>query len=163
MRTLAALFLAATACNPPVTGDWDGTLDFTVGDITFRASSGAAVTTIYGFALYLSDQPDACEAVSFVPAGVATTLVLRVAPQSGGVVQATVVGPKPVPAPGEATGGLVRAAAGVPLVAYDAADGTVSWTANLDGSVRLDAIDVGFAGVAGRVTAADLRLAACSP
>jgi hypothetical protein len=119
------------------------------------------VATLYGFDLFLSDQPDTCAAINLTPQR-ATVLELRVAPQAGGAALASVVPPKATPGAGEAVGALVSSAAGVPLESHDAGDGSVSWTAAGSGDVTVDAVDVGFAGAVGRVAAAGLHLPACT-
>jgi hypothetical protein len=160
----AALALAAAAagCNPSVHPSGGGPPEFTIGEIDLELVSGAAVETLWGWRLFLTDQLDACDAVAFVPNGLHTILELRVAPAAGGAEEATVVSPVATPGPGEAAGGIRQANALVERHAYDAADGTVAWTAEVDGSVTIDTIDVGFAGVAGRVATGALHLARCN-
>jgi len=155
----AALALFSGCGNPPVGPGGGVPLRFTVGEITFTAASGAAVATTYGFRLFLTDQPDACDAVAFVPNGVHTILELRVAPQASGATVAVVVPPPALlPDPGQSTGGLTEANAAVPMQAYDATDGNLAWTPNADGSVTLDSVDVGFLGVG----ASGLHLPKCT-
>jgi hypothetical protein len=128
----------------------------------FHLSSGAAVTSAGVLELHLSDQPDTCQALIYVPVGTATTLSLRVAPAADGTTQAAVVAPRPVPGAGEAVGGLRRATGGVQSASIDAADGTVAWTPSASGVVTVTSIDVGFAGAAGRVATGPLTLPPCS-
>ncbi|MFT3916605.1 MAG: hypothetical protein QM704_21760 [Anaeromyxobacteraceae bacterium] len=153
--------LAAGCSNPPVQGGPDGDLRFTVGGLELHAVSGAAVQTAYGLALYVSDQPDTCAAISAVPQTQWTLLALRVAPQAGGASQAVVTAPKAAPAAGEAVGAVTGYARDVATLGYDAADGSVAWTQASDGTVTLTAVDVGFQGAAGRVTGEGLVLKAC--
>jgi len=160
---LCALVLAAGCGNPPVGGQGDGNPRFTVGALELHAVSGAAVQTAYGWALYLSDQPDTCEAIAFVPQAQWTLLELRVSPQAGGANQASVVAPRATPAAGEAVGALTRFAVADVVLAYDAGEGALAWSAAADGTVTVTSIDVGFAGAAGRVAAEGLLLQPCSP
>src|SRR5437762_4843184 len=86
----AALLLLA-GCSGAATHAPDaGAVDFTIGAIVFHLSSGAAVKS-NGLALVLSDQPDACLALRYVPVGAATTFTLNVAPAADGTTSATVV------------------------------------------------------------------------
>ncbi|MFO0583441.1 MAG: hypothetical protein U0229_14315 [Anaeromyxobacter sp.] len=164
-RASAALALAgvlAAGCsNPPVQGQADGDLRFTVGGLELHAVSGAAVTTAYGLALYVSDQPSTCDAISAVPQAQWTLLSLRVAPQASGATTAAVAAPKAAPAAGEAVGAVARYARDVATLAYDAADGSIAWTQAADGTVTLTAIDVGFQGASGRVAGQGLVLKPC--
>jgi len=65
--------------------------------------------------------------------------------------------------PGEAVGSLSRATGGRQDTSIAASDGSLSWTANADGSYALTSIDVGFAGTTDRLTTSSLTLRACKP
>ena len=165
---LLAAALGAGACSSSG-GPWpDGgqPVDFTIDGMQFHVSDGAVRTSGGNLLFYLSDQPDACLAVTYTPVGTAMLLTLRIAPISG-VSSATVVPPspppplQPSPSPGQAMGGLVKATGGIQDASADAASGTVAWTANGDGSVTIDSIDVVFAGTAGELKTYGLRLRPC--
>ena len=161
-RPLLALFCLA-ACDMPGHRDTGGPpVDFTIAGLSFHLSSGAAVVSSGGLAFYLSDQADTCLAISLVPVGTATTFSLHITPPADGPTQATVVA-RTTPAAGEAVGGLVRATGGKQEASVAAANGTVSWTANSDGSFAITAIDVGFAGTTDRLATYGLTLPACKP
>lgn len=158
----AALALALAGCGAgPVVGSQVGPT-FTVGTLTFRVASAGVVRGAGELTLWLTDQPDTCLAIVATPSGTATYLSLRVAPPASGPTAAAVVAPKAFPAPGEALGRLERRQAGVPGAAYDTADGSLAWTANQDGSLALDAFDVGFSGAAERMTGGGLLLRPCN-
>lgn len=150
-------------------GSWpDGgqPVDFTIAGMRFHVSDGAVRTSGANLVFYLSDQPDACLAVTYTPAGTAMLLTLRIAPIAG-LSSATVVPPspppplQPSPSPGQAMGGLVKATGGLQDASVDAASGTVAWTANGDGSVTITSIDVVFAATAGELATYGLRLRPC--
>lgn len=165
----AAAALAAAACGTLGGAFPDGgqPVDFTIAGLTFHVSDGAVSTSGGNLVFYLSDQPDACLAVQLTPVGTAMLFTLVVSPPPGGTTSATVVPPvpapplQPSPAPGQAMGGLVQATGGFVKASVNAADGSVSWVANGDGSVTITAIDVGFAGTTDRLTTYSLRLRAC--
>ena len=162
-RRLVALVLLA-ACDTHGSRQTGGpTVDFTIAGIAFHASDGVAVIPAGGgITFYLSDQPNACMALQFVPVGTATTFMLHVSPPADGTTKATIVA-KTTPQPGEAVGSLSRATGGKQDTSIAASGGTVSWTANADGSYALTSIDVGFAGTTDRLTTAGLTLRACKP
>ncbi len=166
--TCLALAAALAACGSSG-GAWpDGgqPVDFLVDGMRFHVSDGAVRTSGGNLLFYLSDQPDACQAVTYTPVGTAMLLTLRIAPVAG-TPSATVVPPSPppplmpAPSPGEAMGGLVKATGGIPDASVDAASGNLAWTANADGSVTIDSIDVVFAGTAGELKSYGLRLRPC--
>jgi hypothetical protein len=169
----AALAIAAAltsgACGSLGGSPVDGgqPVDFTIAGLAFHVSDGAVATSGGKLVFYLSDQPDACLAVTAVPVGTAMLFTLVVSPPSGGTTSATVVPPnpapplQPLPAPGEAMGGLVRATGGIVDDSVDAANGSVSWAANADGSVTITTIDVGFAATADRLATYSLWLRPC--
>ena len=162
LRVRAALVLASCACDTPGHAMVSAPpVDFTIAGIALHVSSGAVVSSSGKFAFYLSDQPEACRALALVPVGRATTFSLHLVPPSNGSARVTVVPPPTVPAAGQATGGLARAIGGKPDASVDASDGTISWSTNSDGSVLLNAIDVGFAGTADRLISSGLALAPC--
>ncbi len=138
-----------------------GTLSFEIGGIPLRVSSGAARAEGNVLALYLTDQPDGCLAVTQVPVGMATIFVLRVAPMLDGTRAAMVAPTVVVPGPGQASGKVVAQTGGVQTAGYDASSGTVSWKENEDGTTTILALDVGFAGADGRIVATELTVPAC--
>ena len=167
--TWLALAAAVGACSSSG-GSWpDGgqPVDFTIDGLQFHVSDGAVSASGGNLIFYLSDQPDACLAVIAVPVGTAMLFTLHVSPPPGGATTATVVPPSPapplppLPSPGQAMGGLVRATGGVPDASVDAASGAVAWAVNGDGSVTLTSIDVGFAGTTDRLASWALRLRPC--
>lgn len=159
---LAALAaLAGAACGPGPVAPPPGPV-FTVGDVTFRASSAGLERGADDFTLWLTDAPDACAAIVGTPIQTTTFWRLRVAPPAGGALAAAVVPPKVAPGPGEAVGRLEQRTGGVPGPGYDAASGSLAWTAAADGTVTVDALDVGYAGAAGRVTATGLVFRPCN-
>jgi len=163
-RARVALAVVAAACSGSGTGSGNGVsgpLDFTIGGIAFHVSSGAVATVGGVLTLFLTDQPDGCQAITYTPVGTATIFSLGVAAAADGTTSATVVAPKPAPAAGEAVGKLVRATGGVSSARLDAADGSVSWKSNADGSVTITSVDVGFAGAAGRLTTVGLTVPHC--
>jgi hypothetical protein len=161
VRICLAALLAS--CSGAATHAPDaGARDFSIGGIAFHLSSGAVVKS-GGLSFVFSDQPDACLALKYVPVGAATTFTLRVAPAADGMTQATVVANKPSPGAGEAVGGIVRATGGQKDAGADASNGSVAWTANADGSITVNSLDVGFAGTADRLTTGGWTLPACSP
>ncbi len=153
----------AVACSGPGGGPagFSGPVDFTIGGLEFHVASGAAATVGGALTLYLTDQPDGCLAITYAPVGTATVFSLAVAAAADGSTRATVVPIKPAPAPGEAVGSLQRTIGGVPGAILDAADGSVSWTTNADGSVTIELLDVGFVGAAGRLTTGGLTIPGC--
>src|SRR5260221_784006 len=159
MRRTALALLILAACDTPGRDTGGTRVDFVISGITFHASSGAAVSASATLSLYLSDQPDTCLALSLIPVGTAITFSLHINPPTDGTTQATVVA-KTTPAPGEAIGNLQRATGGKPDATITAASGSVSWTANSDGSVGITSLDVGFTGTTDRLTTSGLTLAA---
>jgi hypothetical protein len=162
-RAGALALLLAAACGPGPADGGAAPLPFTVGGLSFELVSGGVTRGGGQLQIYLSDQPSTCLAVAAAPVGRATYLRLVVAPPTAGPQAATVVAPRPVPAAGQAVGDLEQRTGGVLTgTPFDAGDGTLSWSGGASGDVILDAIDVGFVGVAGRVAATGLRLAACN-
>jgi hypothetical protein len=153
--------LGLCACAEPSVPSGPPPPVFTLGSLTFQVSSAGARPSATGLSLYFSDQVDVCQAISFTPAGTWTKFTLAVAPQASGATSATVVGPKPSPAPGEAEGHLVRGTGGSTTATLDTASGAVTWTANADGSVSIASIDVGFAGISERIAGSTWFLRAC--
>lgn len=159
--TLALAAAALAACGPgPVAPPAGPT--FTVGGITFRVASAGVERGAADLTLWLTDAPDTCAAIVGTPVQTTTFWKLRVAPPASGPTAATVVPPKPAPAPGEALGRLEQRTGGVPGLGYDAADGSLAWTAAADGTVTVDALDVGYQGAAGRVTGGGLAFRPCN-
>lgn len=161
MKRLLFLLLAACGTSGGGGAVFDGG-DYTVGSIAFHVASGAAVSS-GGLTLVLSDQPDTCQALSFVSTRTTTMLKLKVVPAADGTTRAAVVATQS-PAAGQASGSLAQATAGVQGTRYDAADGTVAWTVNNGGSVTLTTLDVGFSGATGRITAKEpMTVPPCTP
>jgi hypothetical protein len=154
----------AIACDTPGARQTGGPpLDFTIGGIAFHLSDGAAVLPAGGgVTFYLSDQPNACMALQLIPIGTTTTFVLHLLPPSDGTTKATIVA-KTTPQAGEAVGSLARATAGHQDTSIAAADGSISWTANPDGSYALDSLDAGFSGTTDRLKTGGLTLRPCKP
>jgi hypothetical protein len=160
-RALAAcLALALAACaRNHAAPDSDGGL--AIGGIPFRVASGTTRPDGAALGLYLTDQPDACLAITRVPVGAAVIFSLRVAPQADGTREALVVRGPLAPGPGEAVGGIRAQTSGVETAGYAALDGTVAWTANANGTTTIDALDVGFDGPPERLQATALTLPPC--
>ena len=163
MRRLAALLLCACGVSSSRGPTDAGPLDFNINGIPFHISDGTAVTSGGALTLYFSDQPDACLAFQNVPVGTATTLALKIAAQSDGTARATIVARKPASSPGEAVGGLSRATAGVQNASVDAANGSIAWTQNANGTISLTALDAGFAGTSDRLATYGVTLSPCAP
>ncbi len=159
----AALALALSACalNNPLTDAGPGNLDFDIGGIRLRVASGTGWTTASGLGLYLTDQPDACLAITQVPVGPAVIFWLKVAPQTDGTKTATVVPGGVTPAPGQAVGGVTAQTGGVETAHHAAVDGTVTWATNADRSYTIVSIDVGFEGSTQRLQASGLTVPPC--
>jgi hypothetical protein len=162
LRCAIAILVTSAGCardNATVAGD--GGLDFVIGGVSFRVSSGGTSPLDDARALFLTDQPDGCLAVSQEPAGRMTIFRLRVAPRADGTTSARVVAGAAAPGPGQATGELTVRAAGVEEARLAAADGTVEWTLEDDGRATIVSLDVGFEGTPDRLRAADLILPRC--
>jgi len=149
MRLLPLLLLGCALDN--TAPDGGANLDVDIGTIHFHVASGAARTNGATLTLYLTDQPDGCLAVNNATQGTATIFWLRVPAQSTG--SATV--------PGQAAGAIATATGGVQTAGYDAASGSVAWSANADGSYTLVALDVGFAGIADRLRVGGVTIPPC--
>jgi hypothetical protein len=163
-RARVAVLLAlcgACALNNQLT-DGGAQFIFDIGDIHFRVSSGTG-RTASGLTLYLTDQPDACLAVTQVPVGRATILSLKVAAQADGTPAANVVANVVTPGPGQAVGAIIVEEGGVEAERKAAVDGTIGWTANTDGTYTLVAVDIGFEGATGRVHVDSLTVPGCQP
>lgn len=156
---LAALALAACGPGPvaPPTGP-----TFTVGGITFHVASAGLERGAADVTLWMTDAPDTCAAIIGTPVQTTTFWKLRVAPAASGPTAAVVVPIKLAPSPGEAIGRLEQRTGGVAGLGYDAASGSLSWTAAADGTVTVDALDVGYAGTADRVVGSGLIFRPCS-
>lgn len=159
---LIAAFLLA--CDTPGSRQGGGPpVDFTIGALAFHLSSGVTVAPAGGGMTFdLSDQADTCMALQLVPVQPEILFSLHVSLPTDGSTRATVV-TTPVPGPGQATGSITQSTGGNQDAQFAASDGSVSWTANADGSTTIDSIDVGFAGAAGRLTTYGLTLSACTP
>jgi hypothetical protein len=151
MRAVLALaFALACGCAADHTRSGDGgVLDLEIDGIAFRLSSGGAVTARGALVLYLTDQPDACAAITHIPAGRATVFRLEVGAAAGSSSIA----------PG--AGDLRVSAAGVDEQKLEVSDGTVAWSTNADGTVSVAQLDVGFVGTTDRLRATGLQLEAC--
>jgi hypothetical protein len=157
----AALLCVASCALDNRRPDVDGGLDFDLGGIPFRIASGAARLEGQALALYLTDQPDGCLAITQIPVGPATIFTLRVAPELDGTRSASVVQRQIAPLPGQAMGGLATLTGGVPTGGLDAIDGTVTWRDNPDGTTTIVTLDVGFVGTPDRLRGAEWRIPAC--
>jgi hypothetical protein len=162
-RRLAALAVALplAACGPGPVGAPAGPT-FTVGGITFRVASAGVERGASGFTLWMTDAADTCQAIVGTPVQTTTFWKLEVAPPVSGSTAAAVVPPKLAPAPGEALGRLEQRTGGVPGPGYDAAEGALAWTLAADGTITVDALDVGYDGAAGRVTGDGLVFRPCN-
>lgn len=167
--SLAALAaaLGLAACGPGPVGPPAGPA-FTVGGITFRVASVGLERGAGDFTLWMTDAPDACAAIVGTPVRTTTFWKLRVAPPASGATAAAVVPPRLAPTAGEAIGLLEQRTGGDLGLGYDAASGTLTWTTAADGTVTVDALDVGYVdradppgAVAGRVTATGLVFRPC--
>jgi len=141
--------------------DAGGNDEFTVGSLDFHVSSGTARIAGGVLGFFLTDQPDACQAITSAPAQPTVVLSVRAVAQVDGTTMASVVAPRPTPLPGQAGGSLVRQVSGTTTASYDTATGSVSWSLDSDGRYAIPAIDVGFADVSGRVTLSGLRVGVC--
>ncbi len=162
---LAALGLAGAllgACDTPATRAGPPPPQFYVDGVLLTASSGAAVPTATGYALYISDHADTCTDVMAVPQQTLTLLTLKVTP-AGGTNAATVGAPiDALPAAGQGYGELTVTTKGVANVTpKDTSDGSISWSVGSDGSVTIEAMDLGFAGTTDRIQASGLFLRHC--
>jgi hypothetical protein len=157
----ALLVLAAAGCGGGPVGPGPAP-EFRVGTVTVRLVSGGVKRLSGQLHLYLSDQIDTCAAVANAPTLTTTYLQLVVAPPTSGPQAATVVSQSTTLAPGLAVGKVQQTTGTTLGTAYDAADGTLTWSGGATGDVILETIDVGFAPMSGRVTATGLRLTACN-
>jgi hypothetical protein len=161
-RWLCLLWLLAACARDNTLRDGaPGPLDFTIGELDFHVASGAARVEGSVLGLYLTDQPDACMAITHVPTGNYMVFWLRVAPQPDGTQSATVMASPTVPLPGQASGALDALTAGVRTGGHPATDGTVTWKVNQDGTTTILSIDVGFEGTGDRLQAAMLTVPSC--
>jgi len=158
---LAALALLAGCALNNMASDADGGLDFDIGGIRLRVSSGTGRVMGGSLGLYLTDQPDACLAVTQVPVGMAVIFSLRVAPQGDGTKSASVVRGRIVPGPGEAVGEIRAQTGGVETASHEDIDGTVTWKDNDNGTYTIVSLDVGFDGSANRLRATELTVPPC--
>jgi hypothetical protein len=162
LRTvLCLLALGACARDHRLADAGPGELDFEIGDIDFHVASGTARVEGTALGLYLTDQPDACLAITRLPTGSYTVFRLGVVPRADGVREATVALLARPPAPGEAVGAIGTYLGPERTGGHDADSGTVSWRPNDDGTTTLLSVDVGFAGVAGRIAAQMLTVPGC--
>jgi hypothetical protein len=164
-RLAAILLVVASGCTDTsgargADGSTGGD-EFTVGTLDFHVSSGTARIAGGVLAFYLTDQPDACLAITSAPILSTVVLSLKVVAQVDGTTMASVAAPRTTPLPGQASGNLVQQVGGATTKSYDAASGSISWSLNSDGRYSIPAIDVGFADVSGRVTLAGLTVGVC--
>jgi hypothetical protein len=159
MRAVWLVGLGVVACAKDNKSRDGGGLEFEVAGIhlrvgsgTWREESGGAV-----LGLYLTDQPDACLAVTQVPVGMSTVLTLRVA----GEGEAVVLQRTGDPAAGEGTGVLRSATGATETAKVIAVDGTVSWRRNVDGTTTILSMDLGFADTDERIAATMLTMPRC--
>ena len=160
-RRIWLVWLLAACARDNMLRDGAPGLDFTIGEIDFHVASGAARVEGSVLGLYLTDQPDACMAITQVPTGSYTVFGLRVASQVDGTRSATVIPSQTVPAPGQASGALDALTAGVRTDGHAAFDGAVMWKANQDGTTTILSMDVGFEGIGDRLQATMLTVPSC--
>ena len=158
---VALVVLAAAACALDNHARDGGNLDFVIGGVALRVSSGTARTEGGALALYLTDQPDACLAITQIPTGSSTVFKLVVSAGADGSTAAEVIAASGTPPPGRAVGALSVASGGTITGQRMATSGTVSWTPNPSGSTTIVALDVGFADTADRLSVAGLTVPSC--
>ena len=169
VRLLAASLLLALAagCNDGGPFDPDAgfpAFDVTIGGVRLVANSSAAIASGNVFTVLLSDQPNACQQYGHYPARTWTTLTMKLAASTSTPTVGTVVPQQALPGPGQVVGTLVKATADHPPSAnLDAQDGTVTWRSNIDFSLTLQSIDVGFAGTSDRLTVQAIGVPPCTP
>lgn len=166
--SLLALAAAALACGSPTSrGTPSPGIDFTLNGVAYHLGTGA-VTRPAGSSLlkvYLTDQPDTCFAVTYVPTQTMTTLELDLAPPASGPQTVAVVagGVTTVPAAGQAVGTLSVSTRGTVSSSREATGGTIGWTVNGDRSLTLSTLDLAFAGTADRLSAPVVTIPPCPP
>ncbi len=161
-RLALALVALAAGCavDHMATGD-AGRLEFNIAGIPFVIASGGSRIEGTTLDLYLSDQPDTCLVTSQRPVGRTTILSLFVIPAADGTTAATITPNASSLAPGQASASLLVQVGGQKTGGADASDGTVTWTANADGSTTITAVDLGFAGTSDRLQTGGLTVPAC--
>lgn len=164
---LLALTLVACGHDNAQLGDGGDPLDFVIRGIDLRVGSGTVRSSGGTLQLYLTDQPDACLAVTQTPTGAATFFSLRINPPTDGTTAAVIVAPKGTLAPGEAYGGVLRQLAGTTEANVATASGRVAWRVNpprtdgTSGGYAIDTLDVGFEGTPERLTLGAVTVPAC--
>ena len=163
----ALLLTLAAGCSDGGPFDPDAgrpAFDVTIGGVRLVANSAAAIASGNVFTVLLSDQPNACQQYGHFPARTWTTLTMKLAASTTTPTVGTVVPQQALPGPGQVVGTLVKATADQPPSAnLDAQDGTVTWRSNIDFSVTLESMDVGFAGTADRLQVQNVGVPACTP
>ncbi len=149
MRFLLLAALAACALDNQLP-DGGSKLSFNIDGIPFQVASGAARVGTSTLGLYLSDQPDACLAILQIPVGRATLLTLLV-PSGAGT--ATL---------GPSQGDLTVTTGSTTNASVSVASGSVSWTANTNGTYTIVNLDVGFSGTTDRLQASGLTVPTCA-
>lgn len=168
-----ALALATSGCGapaytPPV--PVGGPVDFTIDGLSFHISSGAIYKSGQQFTLYFTNQPDTCTAVALIPQQIFLSLSLKISPPADGTSNASIGPPSPIvyPPSGQAGGTLsqleplVGAPFQVATKVLNSTNGSVSWQANVDGSVTVTRLDMGFAGTPDRVKFVNLTVPVCN-
>ena len=160
--------LCLAGCGDPdpsamLRDDGGDDLEFTIGGRLFHVGSAAARVVNNVLSLNFTDQPDACLAVTQVPAGASTIFTLRVAAQGDGTGRADVIAPQDftAPGPGQAMGKLYWQTGGTITTSLDTVNGSVTWTMNAGGSIDVAKLDAGFTGAPERVGISALHLALC--
>jgi hypothetical protein len=163
---LAALLASGCTDGGPYNPDAGfPAFDVTIGGVRLVATSSAAIANGNVFTILLSDQPNACQQYGHFPARTWTTLTLVMAASTSSPTVGTIVPQQGVPGPGQVVGGLVQATADLPPSAnLNATDGTVTWKSNVDFSVTLQSMDVGFEGTTDRLSIqTPIGVPACTP
>lgn len=158
---VAALALLAACARDNQAPDGDGGTIPSIGGIDFRIASGAARVANGVLGLYLSDQPDACLAITQVPVGMSTTLSMLVSPAGDGKTAVAIVPGLITPGPGQGIAEIAAQIGSRVTLSYDASNGTITWTANGDGSTTIDTLDLGFSGTSDRLVETGLTVPSC--
>ncbi len=169
VRLSAAALLVALAAGCDTAGPFDPDagvppFDVVIGGVRLRANSSAAIASGNVFTVLISDQPNACQQYGHFPALTWTTLTLVMAASTTTPTVGNVVPQQAVPGPGQVVGALVQATADMPPTKnLDATDGTVTWKSNVDFSLTIQSMDVGFQGTGDRLQASNLGVPHCTP
>ena len=159
----ALLALGASGCGKGGSDPGGAPLEVTVGGKALQLVSGGVFRTNGQLRIHLTSSLDSCAAVNAIPVMTTTYLSFTVQPPTAGALAAAVLETANALQPGQATGRIQQQTGGaVTWAGFAASDGTLRWSGGATGDLTLEAIDVGFAGAAGRVTATGLLLRACN-